>query len=260
MPEPGIRATLFVRQVQLETESLEVHMVRPAAGTRRRPLLLYATGDGGWRSADRGLFQQLARGGYPLAGFSARHYLEHLRFEATTPARVAADYGRLIAFAKEALELPDDTLTVLVGFSRGAGLAVVAAGEPELQAFLDGVLAVALGDEEEYVRDAEPRTGGDPRDPSARAQAALRPYDVLAGLGRLPVAVIQSTKDSYLPAAQARQLFGPDGERRRLYPIRAGSHTFSGARAALYEQARVALEWIVAAGPREQLSGARQTQ
>ena len=85
--EPGTRATLFVRQVQLETKSLEVHMVRPAAGTRRRPLLLYATGDGGWRSADRGLFQQLARGGYPLAGFSARHYLEHLRFEATTPER-----------------------------------------------------------------------------------------------------------------------------------------------------------------------------
>jgi fermentation-respiration switch protein FrsA (DUF1100 family) len=63
----------------------------------------------------------------------------------------------------------------------------------------------------------------------------------------LPVAVIQSTRDGYLPAAQARQLFGPDGERRRFYPIESDGHTFGGAHAALYEQARAALEWIVKA-------------
>jgi len=114
--EPGTRATLFVRDVPLDTERIEVHLVRAADAAGRRPLLLYATGDGGWRSADRGLFQHLARWGYPVAGFSARHYLEHLGFEATTRAHVAEDYGRLIAFAKRELELSGDTLTVLVGF------------------------------------------------------------------------------------------------------------------------------------------------
>jgi hypothetical protein len=247
--EPGTRATLFVRDVPLDTERIEVHLVRAADAGGRRPLLLYATGDGGWRSADRGLFQHLARWGYPVAGFSARHYLEHLGFEATTRAHVAEDYGRLIAFAKHKLELSGDTLTVLVGFSRGSGLAVVAAGQPELQPFLGGVLAVALTDEEEYVREHGTRAGRDPRDGSARELAALRPYDQLTRLDRLPVAVIQSTQDGYLPAAQARQLFGPDDERRRFHAIRAGNHTFAGARDALYEQARVALEWIVACGP-----------
>jgi dienelactone hydrolase len=250
--EPGTRATLFVRDVPLDTERIEVHLVRAADAGGRRPLLLYATGDGGWRSADRGLFQHLARWGYPVAGFSARHYLEHLGFEATTPAHVAEDYGHLIAFAKHQLELPGDTPTVLVGFSRGSGLAVVAAGQPELQPLLGGVLAIALTDEEEYVHDQGTRAGRDPRDVSAAELAALRPYDQLTRLDRLPVAVIQSTEDGYLPAAQARQLFGPDDERRRFHAIRAGNHTFAGARDALYEQARGALEWIVACGPRSE--------
>jgi fermentation-respiration switch protein FrsA (DUF1100 family) len=255
--EPGTRAILFVRDAQLGTEHIQVQLVRATGAPGRRPLLLYATGDGGWRSADRGLFQHLARWGYPLEGFSARHYLEHLRFEATTPAHVAEDYGDLIAFAKKALDLPGDTPTVLVGFSRGSGLAVVAAGQSELQPLLGGVLAVALTEEEEYVRDDRARARRDPRNLSDRQLETLRPYEVLAGLDRLPLAVIQSTEDSYLPAARARELFGPDGERRRFYAIRAGGHTFAGARDALYEQARLALQWIVASGPGHALARAR---
>ena len=254
--EPGSRAALFVRDAQLGTEHIEVQLVRAAGAGGRRPLVLYATGDGGWRSADRGLFQHLALWGYPLAGFSARHYLEHLGFEATTPAHVAEDYGDLIVFAKKTLDLPGDTPTVLVGFSRGSGLAVVAAGQSELRPLLGGLLAVALTDEEEYVRDDRTRTGRDPRHLSDRQLATLRPYDVLAGLDRLPLAVIQSTGDRYLPADEARQLFGPDGERRRFYPIRAGGHTFAGARDTLYEQARVALEWIVACGSKDETARA----
>jgi hypothetical protein len=256
--EPGTLARLFVRDAQLDTERIEVQLVRNTSAAGARPMVLYATGDGGWRSADRGLFQHLASWGYPLAGFSARHYLEHLRFEATTPAHVAEDYRELIGFAKKALELPADTPTVLVGFSRGSGLAVVAAGQSELQPLLGGVLAIALSDEEEYVRDDKTRAGRGPPRSGDRRLATLRPYEILAGLDRLPLAVIQSTADRYLPAAQARQLFGPDGERRRFYPIQAGSHTFAGGRDALYEQARAALEWIVARGARDGPAASRR--
>jgi hypothetical protein len=244
--QPDSRATLFVRDASLDTERIQVHLVRAAGAGDGRPLLLYATGDGGWRSADRGLFQHLARWGYPVAGFSARHYLEHLGFEATTPAHVAEDYGRLIAFAKRELELPADTATVLVGFSRGSGLAVVAAGQSELRPVLGGLLAVALDDEEEYVHKVS-APGVRPR--SDRLLASMRPYDVLKSLDGLPLAVIQSTQDGYLKAADARRLFGPDGEWRRFYSVEARNHTFADAREALYEQARVALEWIVSPRP-----------
>lgn len=249
--EPGTHAPLFTREARIGSERIELQLVRPSRRAIQGPLILFATGDGGWRSADRGLFQHLALWGYATAGFSSGHYLRHLGFEATTPAHVAQDYRELIAFAKRALELPAAATTVLVGFSRGSGLAVVAAGQAELHPQLSGVLAVALTEEEEHVRDDRTPARADHRNPSDRKLARMRPYEQLAGLGGLPLAVIQSTRDSYLPAAEARRLFGPDSDRRRFYAVRADSHTFAGAREALFEQARSALEWILARGPHE---------
>jgi hypothetical protein len=36
-----------------------------------RPMLIYATGDGGFRGKDKELFDEMASFGYPVAGFSA---------------------------------------------------------------------------------------------------------------------------------------------------------------------------------------------
>jgi hypothetical protein len=243
---PDAEATLFVRRASLATETVDLHFVKPPAWARPRPLLLYATGDGGWRSADRGLFQHLAHWGYPVAGFSAVQYLAHLRFEATSPAHVAEDFGELIAFAKRSLDLPAHAPTVLVGFSRGSGLSIVAASNPDLRPLLIGVLAVALTGEEEYVRDDWSHGTSHPRTPIDRRLATLRPYDLLRGLAPLPLVVIQSTRDSYLPADEARRLFGPDDEYRRLVSIVASNHTFRDSRDTLFVKARTSLDWIEA--------------
>jgi hypothetical protein len=87
-------------------------------------------------------------------------------------------------------------------------------------------------------------------EPGTRATLFVREQQFLGGVLAPARGVIPSTEDRHLPAAPARPLFGPDDERRRFHAIRAGSHTFAGARDTLYEQARVALEWIVACGPR----------
>ena len=70
-----------------------------------------------------------------------------------------------------------------------------------------------------------------------------------AGAGSLPFAVIQGTRDSYIGAAEARKLFGPDTPRRRFYTVE-GSHTFGGARDTLMRDLDDALVWIqgIAAG------------
>jgi hypothetical protein len=60
----------------------------------------------------------------------------------------------------------------------------------------------------------------------------------------LPLSVIQSTHDSYLPAESARVLFGPDTNRRHLLAIQARDHTFSDARPAMYEAIEESLAWI----------------
>jgi pimeloyl-ACP methyl ester carboxylesterase len=230
---------------------LEVHLARQPQVAADVPLLLYATGDGGWRGKDRAVYREMITWGYPAAGFSAPDYLKHLGFVSgtTTPTRLARDYQRLIAFAKTALDLPASTRTILVGVSRGAGLAVVAAGRPETRAELCGVLAVALTKEEEYVRHYRVRRGTSPSDMPRRELVEFETYEFLDRLRSVPLVVIQSTHDDYLPAEAARRLFGPDTALRRLYAIDAADHSFGGARPALYERMASALAWIREAHP-----------
>jgi hypothetical protein len=213
--------------IRLNDHALRLHFANPgAAGSR--PLLVYATGDGGWHRKDLGTYRHLVSFGNPLVGFDARDYVTHLgpvSDGSTTPARLAADYARIIDAARGALSLPAGYPVVLVGVSRGAGLAVVAAGQGTLRASIGGVLAIALTREEEYVNEAQL-------------------YQYLSRLADTPVAVVQSTRDGYLPADEARRLFGPDAPYRWLQPIQARNHSFGGARGEMYQAAARALDWI----------------
>lgn len=232
---PGVNAD---RLITLNGHALRLHIAdaRTRAGV---PLLMYATGDGGWHRKDLDLYRHLVAWGYPVAGFDAHDYVTHLGAEpTTTPGRVARDYQTMIDAARETLELPESVPVVLVGVSRGAGLAVVAAGPRLLRGELAGLVVAGLTKEEEYVRWYR-RLG---RRRLAGTREMVQVYDYLPRLGPLPITVIQSTRDNYLPAASARALFGPDGPGRRLIAIDARNHSFGGARDRLYTEVEAALE------------------
>jgi hypothetical protein len=69
-------------------------------------------------------------------------------------------------------------------------------------------------------------------------------HEYLPQLGPVPISVIQSTRDSYLPAGEARELFGEDTDRRRLHAVVARNHSFSGATQTLYQTVQGSLEWL----------------
>jgi pimeloyl-ACP methyl ester carboxylesterase len=225
----------LTRRVILNGFPVTLHLVRPVVAPVG-PLLIYATGDGGWRGKDLDLFRHLASWGYPVAGFSAPEYIKHLRGdeETTTPSLLARDYAAIIDTAKGELMLPASTPVILVGVSRGAGLSVVAAGQPAIQQSLDGVVVMALTKEEEHVRWRR-----------RRQSTELEIYPYLPRLADLPVAVIQSTRDNYLPAEEARTLFGSDTDRRQFHAIEARNHSFAGARPLLYDTLRSSIDWVV---------------
>jgi fermentation-respiration switch protein FrsA (DUF1100 family) len=241
MRGPGPRPTTTDISVQLHDHALTLHVTAPAPAQRvdRAPILLvYATGDAGWWGKDRAVYTHLSQWGYPSVGFSAREYVHHLGTDAIRPREVAVDYAAIIHAAEVALGLPASTRAVLVGKSRGAGLAVAAAGPDVLRSHLAGVLAVGLTREEEYVHRRLRR--------ARRGQLVmLETYRYLPQLGGLPVAVIQSTHDGYVPADEARRLFGPDTRSRELIAIPSDNHNFDGAVDQLYEQMERSLEWIV---------------
>ena len=251
---------LFDRDLVLEGRPVTVHFSWPAVSDPSQPLLLYMTGDGGWHRKDKDVFERMTTWGYPLAGISAPDYLDHLKEPGTTtPGHVAADFVRLMAFARESLGLPPNRPVILVGVSRGADLDIVAAGRPPVRSALAGVLVVGLTREEEYVlrprrrlRRRRPAPGAvvapapavDVTDESPTEMVMFEPYRDLNRLQAVPLQVIQSTRDGYLPAAEARKLFGPDTPTRKLVPIEAGNHSFRGARETLYTEMAKAIVWI----------------
>ena len=232
--------------VHVQDGWLLLHLSRPAGARLDAPFfVLYVTGDGGWGGKDLDTYEQVRTWGAPVAGFSAPDYLDRLSGGQTLgPDALARDFGAILAAGAGQLGLDPTTPAVLVGVSRGADLVVIAAGDGHLPHVLSGVVAVALTDEEEYVRHPRhhvPHLGrSEPHDPPLEM---ARPYEYLARIPS-PMALIQSTNDQYVPAVRAAVQFGPDSPRRRFYPIDARNHSFAGARAVMYRALRASLAWL----------------
>jgi type IV secretory pathway VirJ component len=212
--------------ILLHGHHLTLHVAKPAAVTSL-PLVVYATGDAGWKRGDRHTFDELRSWGYPVVGFSSPDYLKHLGHgvKTITPEQLARDYNAIVDAASTELGMDGSAVVVLLGVSRGADLSIAAAAQKSLQQRIKGVVAIGLTAEEEY----------------------LDMYDLyghLPEIGSLSVAIVQSTHDGYVPAARARQLFGDDDEHRQLRAVPARNHNFSDARAAMYEAIRASLAWI----------------
>jgi fermentation-respiration switch protein FrsA (DUF1100 family) len=227
---PGATSSRLVTSVPLHEHALTLPLASAI-------LLVYATGDGGWWGRDRELFDHLKEWGYPAVGFSAREYVHHLGKQALRPQEVASDYDAIIRAAELSLGLAASTRAVLIGKSRGAGLTVAAAGPALLKPHLAGILAVGLTAEEEYVRRL--------RRARPRQLVMLDTYRYLDRIAALPVTVIQSTRDNYISADQARRLFGADSAVRQLVAVDARDHNFGGAADRLYAEMERSLRWIL---------------
>jgi len=217
--------------VTLVKEPLDIRLIPPTPGCGEPILVLFATGDGGWRSLDRKVFARIGEQGYAVAGFSANRYLKTMRevSDTTTPPKLAADFERIVRFAKQSMNLAPDAAVILVGISRGAGLMSIAAGQQALQKQLAGLIAIALGDVEEHVIH---RRLGSP----GSAWVAVETYRDLRLLTDLRIEILQSTHDKYTSAARARELFGADTPLHHVHAIAADSHSFRGGLPALFAQ------------------------
>jgi len=237
-----------IRQAQIEVahRSLPITLIIPKVSPRRKVLVLYATGDNGWRGTNRLLFTHMAERGYRIAACDPNVVLSQIkRAEGrVTLVAAAAAVDRVLMQAKRELGLPDATPTIFTGFSRGSNLVVFAAGEPDLQRHLLGAIAVALTREADHLRepDSARRTPALQIDDKGRLQT----YPAIKRLGALRFAVIQSSGDSYVRAEESRRLFGPDTPTRRLYAVAAEDHAFNGGHEALLRDLDDALAWIIA--------------
>jgi fermentation-respiration switch protein FrsA (DUF1100 family) len=244
------------QRIRSADRQLHVTYVRPTEPRHPGCWLVFVTGDGGWRGVSSLLFRHLALEGYALAGFSGREITGPLRRSGERVVRtVAAErLARVFTQARRGLGVSDTVPLIVVGFSRGATIVAFAAMHPEVRAGIAGAVPIALTREADYLRAADEEN----RSPDIEldAKGRIQIYSALRLLGEKPVAVIQSSNDRYVSAAEARELLGPDTPARRLFAVEAKNHRFRGGRDELLAALDEALAWIECR-PSERASRAR---
>lgn len=236
------------QDVKLSSGSLEFTYVTPAAPKSPVYLVIFASGDAGWMGASGLIFQHLARSGYYLAGYNSHEGVRQVKHaEHHLPITDAAlDIDTIVEQAKKVMNLPAGTPAILTGFSRGASMVIMGAAVRKIQPNLAGAIAMSLTKEADYVH--LPKGATLPEGIKFDDEGRLLTYPLLDRLGSLPMAVIQADGDSYVPAAEARTLMGPDTPTRRLYTVENSSHGFGGARDVLLGDLDDALAWVKSAG------------
>jgi pimeloyl-ACP methyl ester carboxylesterase len=238
-------------EVAVHGEPLTLHLASAqASASASTPLVLYATGDGGWFGAAVGMFHTIASNGYPTVGFSSKEFMriEHKRSRPLNVAQLAEGYQQIIDAACAQLRLPPQTPLVLTGWSRGAALAVLVAGRFEADSRVVGLVAIGLAAEEHLDIEGDTDDDGDAAQGAfVSGVAPARPialYPLLSKLAPRRVVVVQAAGDGYLPAARARELFGADTTTSRLVAIAARNHRFSGAESDFATALIEAMQWI----------------
>jgi predicted esterase len=223
---------------------IQMIYARPVQPKHQDYLVVFATGDGGWRSVSSDVFAHLAEQGFSIAGINSPEAIKPVKRagERLSTAQTAQRLKDAFADAKHDLGLAESTPVIVVGFSRGATMVAFAALHPDIRDGIGGAIAIALTREADYLR-APPaeRTPNIQVDDKGRIQI----YPALKFLGSTPVAVIQSTNDPYVPAAESRELLGPDTPTLRLYEVEASNHRFGGAHDKLIEDVDDAMRWIL---------------
>ena len=232
--------------VTIASQPLHLVLVKPVSPSSSPILVVFASGDGGLMGISKAILQHLGDEGYYVVGYSSREALARFRGPSGVPdyAAVVAAHVSMNAQGKRALGLPERTPMIMSGMSRGASMVIVTAGDSTLRPGIEGAVAIALTRELDYLH--VPRRAGRSRGIQLDGDYKVQTYPAIKRLGSIPLAIIQSTNDKYVPSAESRRLLGPDTPARRLYEVEARNHSFSGGRDALMRDLDDALQWITA--------------
>lgn len=232
------------QEVALGGRTIHPIYVRPVTPRHPERLVVFATGDAGWWGASGKVFEHLAGEGYYVAGYDSRETLKPFKQSGKKVSIASAAAGLEAAFeqARRDLGLPETTKLIAVGNSRGASMVALMAVHRELQQNLAGAIAIALTRESDYLRAPDPAGSRVPVQLDSNGRIEI--YPALESLGTVPLAVIQSTHDRYVPSAESRRLLGPDTLTRRLWEVEARNHGFGGGRESLLQALDDALRWV----------------
>jgi alpha-beta hydrolase superfamily lysophospholipase len=216
-----------------------VYFYTGGSGGAERPCVLFAPGDGGWRGFAITLAAQVAAWGYDVYGLDTKEYLTSFTGKTNLKeADVAADMRTLADFVRGKRNV------ILIGWSEGAGLMVLAAAAPTKAAYA-GLITMGLGDTNvlgwRFVDNLTYLTGKTPDEPTFSA------LSFMPKIAPLPLVMFQAEKDQYVTRDEANRLFGAAVEPKRFVLIPAQNHRFEGAQPEFFRRLKDALLSLTAA-------------
>ncbi len=230
----------------LRGKSLTVTVYRPTGAAKGT--IVMGSGDVGWVGLGVSLAEFLSNQGYIVAGVNVRQYLSMFtvgktHLEVTDPP---ADYLALSEWLRGQGLLVDPV--IVSGVSEGAALAVLAASSPKNHAWLRGAITMGVPPVAELAWKWTDFTAwitkGDVREPS------FAPRDFVAAVSPLPLVMLQSKKDEYVPEADYLRLDALARPPKKLVLIDASNHRFTDRRPQLQAEYLAAIDWIRGQQPR----------
>ena len=211
----------------------------PAAGTGPHAAILFAPGDGGWRGFALTIAQTLAAAGYDVYGLDTRRYLQSFTGDAAlTTVDIASDFGQIANRVSQNRQ----ERVILMGWSEGAGLGLVAAAAPANHDRLRGLVAIGTPQASLLAwhwKDvlAELRNTM-PNEPTFNSS------DFIANISPLPLFMIASAHDEYISVPTTQALFAAAREPKRLVVINGSDHKYGGKSEEFFRALREALHWV----------------
>lgn len=208
--------------------------------------IIVASGDGGWFHLGPHVAELLARRGFFVVGFDVKAYLAGFTTDTSTlrPTDEPGDFKTLAAFASAAT----GRKPILIGVSEGAGLAVLAAADPETNAVLSGVVGLGLPDHNELGwrwKDSLIYLTHRPPNEPGFSSAAL-----VSAVAPLPLALLESTHDEFVPLGETQRILARAAEPKRLWVIDATNHRFSSNLPEFDARLIEAIAWVQHNQPR----------
>lgn len=234
LPPAGKNALVIRGQQQ------DVYFYPAQGGVKDAQKVLFLCGDGGWQGFTLDIAAAMSKAGYDVYGFDTKRYLESFTTDAGTLKEqdVQRDLGEVAKWMQTRWR---ERIT-LVGWSTGAGFAVLAAASPENQALFNGVVTFGLSNAAELgwrLRDDVTYiTGADPDEPM------FRTHDYIPKVAPLPLCMIQSTGDQFIKQEEADGLFAAAQQPKLYKAVEAKNHAFDGNAEGLFQSLREGLAWV----------------
>jgi pimeloyl-ACP methyl ester carboxylesterase len=202
--------------------------------------VLFIPGDAGWHGAAVDMARMMSSLGYDVYGLEVRRYLESFTDHrgALTETKMAEDMQQTVREVDSLAGRP----VILVGWSQGAAMAVLAAARMTRKELVSGVLTIALPEAASlgwrWQDSMRSLIGGDPREP----QFQVAP--LLPRVAPIPFWMIYGTRDHFTPVEAARRLVALARRPFRRHEIEGGDHRLGGHRAELLASLKSGLAWL----------------